>query len=776
MTMEIKKVAVIGAGVMGAQIAAHVANAGIPVVLLDIPAKEGDDRTAIAKGAIERLEKMEPAPLMHKRNARLITPGNLEDDLGLLADCDWIIEAIIERLDIKQSLYEKLEGARRDGAVISSNTSTIPLEKLTAGRSAEFKRDFMVTHFFNPPRYMRLLELVPGKETNQEKLKVVRDFCDRQLGKGVVVARDTPGFIANRIGIYWIQSGINAALDLGLTVEEADAALGKPMGAPKTGVFGLVDLVGLDLMPHINKSMLELLPPTDVYRDAVRNLPLIEKMIADGYTGRKGKGGFYRLNRDNGGKVKETVDLALGSYRAEAKANLPSLGAKGLQNILAIDDKGSTILRRVLLETLSYTASLAGQIADSIFDIDRAMQMGFNWKYGPFEMIDQLGADWLAAELKKAGKPVPPIIAHKQQMYKLDGKQRMQLTVDGSYDPVERPAGVLLLEDIKRASQPVLKNGSAAVWDIGDGVLCFEFTGKMNTIDPTVFALLGETIGRIAGEGSICRALVIYNEGSAFSAGANLGLALFALNVGLYEQIDELVAQGQAVYKALKYAPFPVVAAPFNLALGGGCEITLHADAVVAHAELYMGLVECGVGIVPGWGGCKEMLDRASKNKKRAGGPMPPVSMVFENVSMAKVSKSAAEAKDLMYLRESDQIVMNRERLLAEAKAKALSLAEGYAAPEQMAPLPLPGETGIAALRMAVEGFATSGKATKHDVTVSMGLGEVLAGGHAADIMVPTSEDRLLELEREVFMRLIRTPETLARIEHMLTIGKPLRN
>lgn len=779
MALEIKKVAVIGAGVMGAQIAAHVANAGVPVVLLDIVPPnlpEGGDRTAIAKGAIDKLLKMEPAPFMHKKNAKLVTPGNLEDDLGMLADCDWIIEAIIERLDLKQSLYQKLELVRKPGSVVSSNTSTIPLGQLTGGLSEEFQRDFMVTHFFNPPRYLRLLELVPGAKTERGKLEAIRDFCDVHLGKGVVVAKDTPGFIGNRIGIYWIQTGINAALDLGLTVEEADAALGKPMGAPKTGVFGLVDLVGLDLMPHITKSMLDLLPPNDVYRGSVRSVPLIDKMIAEGYTGRKGKGGFYRLNRDNGGKVKETIDLVSGEYRAEKKARLVSIQAKGLKNILAIPDKGSAILHRVLLETLSYSAGLLGEIADTLPEIDQALRLGFNWKFGPFELIDQLGADWLAEELKKAGKPVPKILESGQPMYRIEGGQQEFLSLDGSYKKLVRPQGVLLLQDIKRAGKPVIKGPTASVWDIGDGVLCFELTGKMNTIDPTVFQTLGQTLEKLSDPNSIWRALVLHSDADYFSAGANLGLALFALNVGLYEQIDELVAQGQAVYKAMKYAPFPVVGAPGGLAIGGGCEILLHCDAVQAHAELYMGLVECGVGLVPGWGGCKEMLSRAYGNKKRPGGPMPPISQIFEQVSLAKVSKSAAEARDLMYLRAEDRISMNRDRLLADAKARALELADSYAPPEEMKPLPLPGPTAMAALQLAVDGFRSTGLATPHDVTVATGLAEVLAGGADADMTVPTNEDGILALEQKIFAHLVRTPQTLARIEHTITTGKPLRN
>ncbi|MGE3770037.1 MAG: 3-hydroxyacyl-CoA dehydrogenase NAD-binding domain-containing protein [Bdellovibrionales bacterium] len=775
MALEIKKIAVIGAGVMGAQIAAQCANAGVPVVLLDIVPKEGE-RTALAKGAIDKLLTMDPAPLMHKKNASLITPGNLEDDIQQLAECDWIIEAIIERLDLKQQLYKKVDMVRKAGSVVSSNTSTIPLRELVKGQSDEFQRDFMVTHFFNPPRYMRLLELVPGAKTERGKLEIIRQFCDVRLGKGVVVAKDTPGFIANRIGIYWIQTAINAAIDMGLTVEETDAALGKPMGTPM-GVFKLADLVGLDLMPHINKSMLDLLPEKDAYRGAVRDLPLMTKMIADGYTGRKGKGGFYRLLREGERKEKQVIDLKTGEYRAEEKSRLASLDARGLQNVFKIKDKGSAILEHVLVEVIDYAASLLGTIADTADDIDRAMRMGFNWKKGPFELLDDVGADWLAAKLTEKKRPVPAIVeaAKGKTIYRLEGGRMEMLGADGKYVPLSRGEGVLLLNDIKKTQKPLLKNGSAAVWDIGDGVLCFEFTGKMNTIDPFVFQLMGETIQKISGENSLHRALVIYSEADQFSAGANLGLALFALNVGLYDQIAELVAQGQQIYKALKYAPFPVVGAPGGLALGGGCEILLHCDAVVAHAELYTGLVECGVGIVPGWGGCKELLNRMAQ-RKGAKGPMPAVVGAFEQISTAKFSKSAMEARDLLYLRESDTITMNRDRLLFDAKQRALELANGYKPPEPMAPLPLPGPTGKTAALMALEGFRLAGKATAHDVTVSTGLAEVLSGGPKADMLTPTTEDQILALERDVFMKLIKTKETLARIEHMLETGKPLRN
>ena len=777
--MHIKRAAVIGSGVMGSGIAAHFANAGIPVVLLDIPAKDGDDRSAIAKGAVQKLLKTDPAPFMHPKNARLVTPGNLEDDLNLLADVDWIVEAIVENPAVKADLYKRIDPVRKAGSVVSSNTSTIPLGVLVEGQSEAFKRDFMITHFFNPPRYMRLLEIVGGEQTRPEALAAIADFCDRGLGKGVVRCKDTPGFIANRIGVYWIQTAINAAVDLGLTVEEADAIVGRPMGIPKTGVFGLVDLVGLDLMPHIAKSLLGTLPDNDAYRAAFREHPVITRMIAEGYTGRKGKGGFYRLNRAGGGKVKEAIDLKTGEYRRSDKPKLDSVSAAGrdLKALAEFPDKTGQYARKVLAHTLAYAASLVPEIADSIVAVDEGMKLGYNWKQGPFELIDRLGTAWFAELCRSEGIPVPPQVeqAAGRPFYRVEDGKLQHLTTTGVYDTVVRPDGVLLLSDIKRASKPVWKNGSASLWDIGDGVLCVEFTSKMNALDGDIMAAYGKAMKLIGDGKGDWKALVIHNEGSNFSVGANLGLALFVLNIGLWPQIEEMVEAGQNTYRALKYAPFPVVAAPSGLALGGGCEILLHSDHVQAHAETYMGLVEVGVGLIPAWGGCTEMLARAAANPKAPKGPMPPIATAFETISLAKVAKSAAEAKDLMYLRPSDGITMNRDRLLADAKAKALELAANYTPPSTTT-YTLPGPTGQTALEIFLEGFALQGKATPHDVVVCGKLAQILTGGPKADVTQPVTEEQMLSLERKAFMELVRTAGTIDRIEHMLTTGKPLRN
>jgi 3-hydroxyacyl-CoA dehydrogenase len=772
---SIRKATVIGSGVMGAGIAAQFANAGIPVLLLDIVPAGATNRNVLAESAIEKMLKTEPAPFMSARAAKLVTPGNIDDHLAQVADCDWVVEAIIERLDLKQSLYRKLDAVRRPGTAVSSNTSTIPLHSLTQGLSAEFQRDFLITHFFNPPRYMRLLEIVTSAANDPQLVDTVSRFADEKLGKSIVRCKDSPGFIANRLGVYWLQLGVIEAIDAGLDVEDADQAFGKPLGIPKTGVFGLIDLVGLDLMPHINASLAKALPPGDPFHAANRDLPLITRMIADGNTGRKGKGGFYRLNRSNGGKVKESIDLLSGAYRAERKREFPELAAaaKNLREFLSGDGKLARYTWRVLGQTLSYAASLVPEAAEDINSIDEAMRLGYNWRWGPFELIDKLGAGWLADKLAADNLPVPALLraAKDKTFYRFDGAQRQYLGTDGGYHEVERPAGVVMLEDIKRASKPVLKNGSASVWDIGDGVLCFEFTSKSNSLDEQIMALLGKTIGLVQQR---YRALVVYNEGQHFSVGANLGLALFAANIAAWGEIEKLIAAGQQTYKALKYAPFPVVSAPSGMALGGGCELLLHSDAVQAHAESYIGLVECGVGVVPGWGGCKEMLTRWQNSGALPRGPMPAVAKVFETVSTATVSKSAAQAKELMFLKATDRITMNRYRLLADAKALALELAAGYVAPQPVA-LKLPGVAGKLALTMAADSFHKRGIATDHDVVVAGELAEVLSGG-AADLVDSVDEEQLLTLERAAFMRLLKTDATLARIEHMLVTGKPLRN
>lgn len=772
----IRKVAVIGSGVMGSGIAAQAANAGLEVILLDIVAKEGSDRNGVAAGAIQRMRKTNPAPLMHPRNAARIRPGNLEDHLDWLADCDLVIEAVLENLEIKKDLYQKIDAHRRADCIVTSNTSTIPLDHLVADMPEGFREHFAVTHFFNPPRYMRLLELVGGPDTGAEVITALREFGDQLLGKSVVDCKDTPGFIANRIGILWMGVAVRFAFEDGITVEEADSVIGKPMGIPKTGIFGLLDLVGIDLQPHVERSMLSLLPENDMYRAIHRRSEFIEKMIADGYTGRKGKGGFYRLNRSDGGKVKEALNLVTGEYHPARKPDLESVEAArgGLRALVDHPDRGGQYAWRVLSHTLSYAASLVPEIADDIHAVDEAMKNGYAWKWGPFELIDKLGPRWFAERLAAEGMAVPALLEQVGDgtFYRIEGGQLQYFGTDGAYHDVGRADGVLLLSDIKRSSERVAGNGSASLWDIGDKVLCLEFHSKMNAVDEGIMLMASQALKMIPAQGY--DALVIHNEGANFSVGANVGLALFAANIAAWPKITESVKQGQDVYKKLKFAPFPVIGAPAGMALGGGCEILLHCDAIEAHAETYMGLVEVGVGLVPAWGGCKEMLLRWSDNPKHAKGPMPAVSKVFETVATATVAKSAEEARSLLYLRPGDGIVMNRDRLLARAKERALTMAKDYTPPEPRE-LRLPGPSGEAAMTLVLNDFRRAGKATEHDVTVGKKLAHVLAGGKV-DPTDTLTEDKVLGLERTAIVSLLRTSPTLDRIEHMLETGKPLRN
>lgn len=772
--MNIQHVAVIGAGVMGASIAAHIANAGCKVLLLDIVPDKASDRSIIAKTALEKLLKADPAPFMHKHNAGLITPGNIEDDLAKLAEVDWVIEAVIEHPGIKQALYQKLESACRGDCIISSNTSTLPLRLLVKGMSESFRQRFLITHFFNPPRYMRLLELVAGSDTRPEMLAAIGHFADVRLGKNAIICHDTPGFIGNRIGIYWILCGLHEALALGLSVEQADAVISSPFGIPKTGVFGLLDLVGLDLMPHIMASMTQALPPEDAFHRLGALPKIVQKMIADGYTGRKGKGGFYRLNKQAGGKVKESIDLVGGDYAPSAKADLSALLAAqkaGLQALLSQTDPIAVYAWRVISNTLCYAATLAPAISDDLASIDAAMRDGYNWKYGPFELLDQIGVSWFVDKLRAENRPVPPLLASRQALYQTQSGALHIAGFDGAYRKVARAPGVELLADVKLRAAPVLQNKSASLWDAGDGVACLEFHSKMNTLDMEIMELIRQSVDKVQGEFA---ALVIHNEGENFSAGANLGLLMHAIQHSDWNAVAGLITTGQHTYQALKYAPFPVVAAPSGLALGGGCEILLHCDAVQAHAELYMGLVEVGVGLIPGWGGCKEYLRRWFALPKRPGGPIPPVVKAFQTVSLATVSKSAADAKELLYLGKHDGITMNKLRLLADAKAKALALAENYTPPKP-AQFQLPGKTARVMLNMGVKAYHALGKATDYDVEVLGRLAYVLSGGDA-DLTQPLSEDDMLKLECEAFVELVKQPGTLARLDHMLKTGKPLRN
>ena len=781
MAIEIRRAAVVGAGTMGSGIAAQLANAGIPVLLLDIVPPGATDRNLLAAGALTRMRTQQPLPFMSAEAAALVTAGNVEDSLDALRDVDWIIEAVFEDPAVKTPLYKTLDGARRAGSIITSNTSTIPLHDLIAGQSDAFAADFAITHFFNPPRYMRLLELVSGPRTRPEVTAALHVTCDVRLGKGVVTCKDTPGFIANRIGTFFMYCAMHEALKHGLSVEEADAVCGKPMGLPKTGIFGLTDLVGLDLMPHIMKSFHATLPAGDAFLALPTTFAPMQKLIAAGNTGRKSKGGgFTRLVTDaSGARSKQVVDLATGEYRAERTPVLASLtaarGRNALRTLVAFDDRGGKFASALLAQSLSYAAALVPTIADRVSAVDTAMRLGYGWTFGPFELIDQLGASPFAALLTKHGIAVPALIAMNKPFYRVEAGVLQELLPSGEYSAVPRPAGVVALADVKRASKPVMTNGSASVWDIGDGVLCLEFTSKMNTLDPDIMSMIRQIIATVGDGKGTYKALVIQNDGENFSVGANLALAMFSLNIAAWAAVEQSIADGQNTYAALQHAPFPVVGAPAGMALGGGTEILLHCDSVQAAAETYMGLVEVGVGIIPGWGGCKELVLRhIAPVQSDAAKAMAAAGQVFQTIAMAKTSTSAADARALGYLRSSDGVTMNRERLLSDAKAKALSLVSGYVPPAPRTVV-LSGARGRTMLMAGVDALAAAGKVTAHDQVVAGHLATVITGGET-DAKTPIDETALLTLERAHFMQLAHSSGTLARIEHMLATGKPLRN
>jgi len=766
---DIKKIAVIGAGVMGAGIAAHAANAGAEVILFDVI--EG-----AAEKAIKDLLASNPAHFMHPRLTKRVTAATTPDDLELIRECDWVIEAIIENPEIKQQLYTSLQPYLKADAALSSNTSTLPLEVLNAGLDDDLKRRFLITHFFNPPRYMRLLEIVTGPETDPAITSRITDFCDHHMGKTVIPAKDTPGFIANRIGTFWLHAAVTKASEQSINVEAADAVLGRPAGVPKTGIFALLDLVGLDLMPHILSSFESALADDDPFIALGKAPELLQKMIDDGYTGRKGKGGFYRLNTSDGKKTKEVIDLQTGSY-APAQRPVPDAAkvAKkgGLRATLEHDSNEGRYARSVLLPTLAYALRLIPEICDEPYAVDQAMRLGYNWKKGPFELMDEVGPAWLLHALLSDGIQIPPLLTAVGEgtFYRTREGGLQQYTHNG-YIPVGRRDGVLLLEDIKRKQRPVMTNMSASLWDIGDGVACLEFTSKMNSLNPLILWLTAKAIRQLPERGF--KALVIYNEGQNFSVGVNIGLLLYAAKLKLWPFVRWILKLGQRTFKKLKYAPFPVIGAPSGMALGGGCEILLHCDATQAHSETYMGLVEAGVGIVPGWGGCKEMLCRHYVEKNRPGGPMPPILKTFEDIAMAFVAKSALEAKDHLFLKDSDGITMNRDRVLYAAKTRALSMAADYKPPRPMV-MHLPGKTAETALKLGIRDFVNKGVASIHDGKIATELAHVLSGGDT-DILNSVNEDDIFRLEREAILKLARSDKTMARVEHMLKTGKPLRN
>ncbi len=774
--VEIKKAAVIGAGTMGSGIASHLANAGVPVVLLDIVPDGANNRNVVAEGAIKRLLKSQPPAFMQRSNAELITAGNIEDDLGLVADADWIAEAVVERLDVKHALYKKIDAVRKPGAMVSSNTSTIPLSMLTEKMSESLKSDFCITHFFNPVRYMRLLEIVAGPTTQSEVIDTLSRFCDVMLGKGVVPCRDTPGFLGNRVGVYALQVGIVEAAKAGLRVEEADALMGRPMGIPKTGVFGLYDLIGLDLMVDVASSLKSALSKEDAFHEVAAGIPLISKLIEQGYTGNKGKGGFYRERDENSDRLREAIDLKTGEYRPVDRPLLDAAVAgevEGLRALVTHDDKFGRFAWRVLSKVLTYAASLIPEVADDPLPVDEAMKLGYSWSKGPFEMIDDLGSAWFRKRIEADRMAVPQFLerAGGGDFYRANEAKLERLTFSGNYLAVERAPGVVRLGDITRTQTAVASNQAASLWDVGDGVACVEFHTKANALGPDSMALIVEALDIVNDN---FEALVFHNDAPHFSVGFNLEFALAAAKEKAWSRLDGALDAFQSACLACRYAPFPVVAAPAGMSLGGGFEVLLHCDALQAHANTNMGLVETLVGLVPSGGGCKQMLHRWTREQMDLDGALDGALEAFSILGMGKTAASPLEARPLRLFQDHDHFSMNRDRLLAEARSLALGLAKSYTPPEKPVFTAL-GRRGLSAMEAILDELEEKGIATPHDLVVGRNLARVLCGGDRKE-GEKVSEDDLLALEREAFIALCDTPQTVARIEHMLTAGRPLRN
>ncbi|HJS97814.1 MAG TPA: 3-hydroxyacyl-CoA dehydrogenase NAD-binding domain-containing protein [Terriglobales bacterium] len=810
MGKSIQKVAVLGAGTMGSRIAAHLANAGIQCLLLDIVAQGNGPRNRVADIGLEGARKSKPAGFFEPGLARLITTGNFEDDLSRLATVDWIIEAVVEDLEIKRALLRKVEAARRPSSIVTTNTSGLPVSKIAEGFSEDFRRHWFGTHFFNPPRYMRLLEIIPTPQTDPAALEAISHFCDVRLGKGIVFAKDTPNFIANRIGTFSALNVMRIMQEMELTVEQVDALTGPAVGWPKSATFRTADLVGLDVLAHVVGNLKQNVHDE---RSELQVPQFVKIMLERRWLGDKTGGGFYKKS----GKGEDAERLALDwrtlEYRPRQKASFPALemarnvedSAQRLRMLLGLDgsgprkgDKAAEFLWGSLGDLWTYSANRIGEISDSIPDIDRAMRLGFNWEMGPFELWDAAGVEQTVEQLKKQGRPVAAnverlLASGKKSWYGDDrearsGRDYFDLGA-GNYRPEPVPAGVILLPALKKACHVVKKNAGASLVDVGDGVACIEFHSKMNALGGDIVQLITQTLG-VPGRpdsgtlGANFDAFVITNDAQNFSVGANVMLLLMSIQDDDWEEIDMAIRQFQGMTQAIKFSPKPVAVAPFGMTLGGGCEISLHAPVRQPHAELYMGLVEVGVGLLPGGGGCKEMLLRAidSAEAVRPGGRGESVEMVeamkraFETIAMAKVSMSAEEARGLGFLSEGDQVTMNRERVLADAKQRALDLARaGYKPPVPRTDISAPGESMLATLKLGVHLMRQGEYISDHEVKIGTKVAEVLCGGNVSP-GTPVSEQYVLDLEREAFKSLCGERKTQERIQYTLKTGKTLRN
>lgn len=812
MSLQINKVGVIGAGVMGATIAAHMANVGLETVLLDIvpPKMPGDlakkgvkedskqFRNLFAASGLKGALKSRPASFYIPDDAELITIGNLEDDFNLLADCDWIVEVVVEILDIKKDLLSKLEKVAKASALVTTNTSGISVAAMSEHLSDEFQSRILGTHFFNPPRYMKLFEIIPGPKTKPEYIEAMAQFAEKRLGKGVVFAKDTPNFIGNRIGVFsgCITNSLMQEFDF--QVEQVDALTGTVIGRPKMATYRLADLVGLDIMGHVADNVYKNCP-NDERLEVFKPSDWTAKMVEKGWLGNKTKGGFYKKVKGEGGKKEiQVLDWKTLEYRPKQKAKFASLemanqqsGAKGkMKSIYFAKDEAGQFVFKLLSEILIYSANRIPEISDDIVNIDNAMKWGYNWKLGPFETWDALGVEKSAAKMKEAGYALPSWIdemlaAGVSAFYKMEnGVQYFYDVAAKGYKEVEISPQIILLPSLKDRNKVVAENKGASIIDLDDGVICLEFHSKMNSLGADIISMMDKSCDLIE-EGKF-EGLVIANHGGNFSVGANLMLVLFSAQEEEWDELEFMVKKLQDTYMRLKYLCKPVVAAPHQMALGGGCECCLHADRVVAAAETYIGLVEVGVGVIPAGGGSKELLIRNTEERLfrvQRGGVYPKdvfllpfVARAFETIAMAKVATSAKEAIKMGIMRGTDKVALNADYRIKMAKDNVLALnLEGYEPPKPMNKIRVMGRDVKGTLNYVLYNMHKAGFATPHDITVGNKLAYVLSGGEVLP-NTEVTEQYLLDLEREAFVSLCGTKETQARMAHMLKTGKPLRN
>jgi 3-hydroxyacyl-CoA dehydrogenase len=802
--MRIEKAAVLGAGTMGAQIAAHLANAGVPTLLLDIPPRELTPeeqakgltlesppvRGRIARSGLETARKAKPAAFFTPDLAALVTPGNFDDDLAKIKDCDLIIEAVVENLDIKRSLYERVEQHRRPGSIVASNTSGIPIHLLAEGRSDDFKQHFLGVHFFNPPRYLHLVEIIRTEWTRPEVSCFLFGFLDQRLGKGVVPAKDHPNFIANRIGTFGALYTIKTMLDDGYSIEEVDKMTGPAVGRPKSATFRTFDLVGLDVFTHVIKNLFEALPE-DEEREMFMVPEVLARMVQRGLLGNKTKAGFYKKQKGEGDKREIwTLDTATLDYRPSEKVKLPSLDmAKNIEaspeRIKALTwgkDRAGAFLWKTLSRTLTYAAKRIPEIAENVVEVDRAMRWGFGWELGPFEVWDAIGVEKSVARMKEEGMTVPAnveqmLAAGATSFYKKENGQQFYFDfAAGKYVLLSDSPGVLILKSIKDQKDVIKKNAGASLVDIGDGVACLEFHSKMNAIGGDTLQMLKFALSEVEKN---FVGLVVGNQGANFCVGANIMLMLMEAQEENWEELDMMARVFQKATMSLRYSPKPVVVAPFQMVFGGGCEMVLHADHVRAAAETYIGLVEVGVGIIPAGGGTKEMLVRALDSIPKGvddADPFPFVKRAFETIALAKVATSAEEARALGFLSADDSISMNGDRLIADAKKEVLALAaSGYVEPQERKDILALGAPALATLKLGIHQMKRAGYISDHDAEIGTQLARILTGGDL-NHTTRVSEQYLLDLEREAFLSLVGMRKTQERIAHMLKTGKPLRN